>query len=102
MPAIVTTYLPQIEALCRENGIRRLDLFGSGATGAFDAGHSDLDFLVDLGEYDRTVGRRYLRLVSSLVRIFGRDIDVVTIRGVTKNPEFLAEIQRTRRTLYEA
>lgn len=101
MPAIVTMHRSEINQACRENGIRRLDLFGSGATDAFVSGRSDLDFFVDLGEYDRYVGRRYSRLVSTLIRLFGQDIDVLTTRSVT-NPGLLAEIERTRRPLYEA
>lgn len=101
MPAIVTSYRAEIDTICRDNAVKRLDLFGSAASDAFAPGRSDFDFFVDLGDYDQTVGRRYLRLVSSLIRLFGRDIDVVTSRGI-KDPEFLEEIERTRQPLYEA
>ena len=33
--------------LCRRFGVRRLELFGSAATDAFDPSRSDLDFLVE-------------------------------------------------------
>jgi len=36
-----------LEALCRRFGVRRLELFGSAATGAFRSEDSDLDFLVE-------------------------------------------------------
>ena len=101
MPEIVTMHRPEIERICRDNGVRRLDLFGSGATGGHMDGRSDLDFYVDLGEYDRAVGRRYARLVVGLMQLFGDDIDVLTTRSVKK--EWLRdEIERTRRRLYEA
>ena len=35
-----------IIALCREYGVARLELFGSGATDAFDPARSDVDFIV--------------------------------------------------------
>jgi hypothetical protein len=38
---------PALIALCRRHRVRRLDLFGSAATGAFDPERSDLDFLVE-------------------------------------------------------
>ena len=41
---IVETNLPALQALCRRFGVRRLDLFGSAATGRFDPALSDLDF----------------------------------------------------------
>src|SRR4051794_32889922 len=37
----------RVAALCRRFNVRRLDLFGSAATGRFDPGHSDLDLLVE-------------------------------------------------------
>ena len=37
----------RIAELCRRFGVRRLDLFGSAARGDFQAGRSDVDFLVE-------------------------------------------------------
>lgn len=101
MPHIIASQLDEIRRICQENGIRRLDLFGSGTNGTFDPASSDLDFFIDLGEYDRTVGTRYLKVVALLSRMFGGDIDVVTSRGV-RNPALRAEIESTRTPLYEA
>ncbi len=101
MPDIVSRHQAEIERACRENGIRRLDLFGSGATGGFIDGRSDLDFYVDLGEYDRFVGRRYARLASILIQLFGDDIDLLTTRGVKKT-WLRDEIERTRVPLFVA
>jgi len=44
---IVERNLPALTELCRRFGVRRLDLFGSAATGHFDPARSDLDFLVE-------------------------------------------------------
>ena len=35
-----------LQDTCRRFGVRRLDLFGSAATGGFDPARGDLDFLV--------------------------------------------------------
>jgi hypothetical protein len=45
-PEIIESNLSAIAALCRRCAVRRLDLFGSAATGRFDLERSDLDFLV--------------------------------------------------------
>src|SRR4051812_1587796 len=37
----------RVADLCRRFNVRWLDLFGSAETGHFDAGHSDLDLLVE-------------------------------------------------------
>ena len=36
--------------LCRQFHVKRLEIFGSAATGAFRAESSDLDFVVDFGD----------------------------------------------------
>ena len=46
--------LAALPALCRRFGVRRLDLFGSAATGRFDPTRSDLDFLVVFEEIPPT------------------------------------------------
>ena len=87
--------------LCRRHRIRRLYLFGSATTDAFDAETSDLDFLVDLGEYDDDVARRYVDLANGLEALLGRDVDLVSVGGLTK-PRFREEVERTRVLVYEA
>lgn len=42
----------ELAELCRRFGVRRLEVFGSAATGAFDA-ESDFDFLVEFDRSDR-------------------------------------------------
>lgn len=101
MPNIITSHLDDIAAICRAHGVQRLYVFGSAAHDAFDPDRSDLDFQVDLGEYDASVGRRYRRFVTELHLFFGRDIDVITSRS-SGNPRFLAEVERTRKLIYEA
>lgn len=67
-----------IVRLCREYGIRKLDVFGSAVTGAFNADTSDIDFIVDLGGYERGVSRRYFGFADALEQALGREVDLVT------------------------
>jgi hypothetical protein len=91
----------EIADLCRRLGIRKLDVFGSAATGTFDPATSDVDFVVDLGEYDETVGRRYMDLALALEEMFRRPIDLVTEPSI-RDPFFKAAIADQRENLYEA
>lgn len=90
-----------IAALCREYRIRKLDLFGSAATGAFDAETSDVDFIVDLGGYDDTVADRFFGLIWALEELFGRHVDVITEAQI-KNPYFREAVEEQRTPVYEA
>jgi len=90
----------ELEALCRRFGVRRLELFGSAATGAFHSGTSDLDFLV---EFAPPIGPgyadRYFGLLEALKELFGRPVDLV-IASAFKNPYFRDSIEKTRALLY--
>jgi uncharacterized protein len=101
MIALVDSKRSEISALCKRFGIRRLEIFGSGATGRYAHGSSDLDFLVDLGEYDETVADRYLDLADALEELFQHPIDLVTERSI-RNPYFRASVNRHREMIYEA
>jgi uncharacterized protein len=89
--------------LCRRYGVRRLELFGSAATDAFDPSRSDLDFLVeflpqqDLGPWLR----HYFAFRTELEQLFGQPVDLV-MAGAVKDPRFRREMERTRTTLYAA
>lgn len=90
-----------IVALCRTYGIRKLDLVGSAATGTFDPASSDIDFVIDLGEYDQTVAERYLDLIAALEDLLGFRIGMITEPSI-KNPYFRAAIDEQRITVNEA
>ena len=101
MIALVEQRKEAIANLCRLYGVRRLDLFGSAATGLFDARTSDLDFLVDF--VDRSPGylRRYLDLADALEKLFGRKVDLVTERSLRKHPRFHESVEESREAVYE-
>lgn len=101
MIALVSDNLDQIAALCREYGIRKLDLFGSAATGAFDPETSDIDLIADLGEYEPGVTRRFFAFADALEGLFGRKVDLLTEAQI-QNPYFRQAIEEQRTHLYEA
>jgi predicted nucleotidyltransferase len=90
-----------IRALCQTYGVRRLDLFGSGATGAFEEATSDLDFVVTFAD-TRSPGYadRYLGFAEALETLFGRPVDVITERSI-RNPYFRQAIEASRQLVYD-
>ena len=67
-----------IAAICRRHGVRRLDVFGSGAReDEFDAARSDADFLVDFGADTRPGLVAWFALHDDLRRVLGRDVDLL-------------------------
>ena len=89
-----------IADLCRRLGVARLELFGSAATLAFEAGRSDYDFLVELDP--KAPGSRAARLIDlaeALERLLGAKVDLVNPRYI-RNPYFAAKVQRTRIPVY--
>lgn len=101
MIALVRDKQHEIEALCKAYGVRKLELFGSPATGTFDPAHSDLDFIVDLGAYERSVAKRYFGFCEGLEGLVQRPVDVITVRQIT-NPYFRAEVNATRELIHES
>jgi uncharacterized protein len=97
---IVQSKREEIAALCRELGVRRLDVFGSAVTEDFDVERSDVDVLVEV-EPDRLTLADYFALRQGLQRILGREVDVLDI-GALRNPYIRSEVMATREPLYAA
>ncbi len=93
----------EVSDLCGRYGVKRLELFGSAATDAFDSNRSDLDFLVEfLPEQDLGPWlRHYFDFQAELARLFAHPVDLVLTAAV-KNPHFRRELERTRTLLYAA
>lgn len=99
---VVADKLPQIEALCRRLGLRRLDLFGSAVEGTFDAASSDVDVLAEFaGGPGFDYFDNYFALKEGLEDILDRPVDVVTATSV-RNPYFRERVMQTREPLYAA
>ena len=101
MASALDTHLADVPALCRHYGVRRLELFGSATTSAFDQQRSDLDFLVEFDADLAHLFDRYFGLKESLEALYGRSVDLVTI-GSLKNPYFIEAVNKTRQLVYAA
>jgi len=97
---LVANKREEIAALCRQYNIQRLDLFESATTGQFDPATSDLDFVVDLGDYDDIVHRRYLNLIAGLEDLLGYAVHMTTSPSI-KNPYFREAFEEQRELVYE-
>lgn len=102
MTSLIAQHRAEIEALCRRYRVRRLELFGSAATGQERTGESDLDFLVEFeplppGGY----ADAYFGLHEALETLFDRSVDLVVASAI-KNPYFRQSVERTKTLLYAA
>lgn len=99
--AIITDHQPALDALCQRLGVKTLEIFGSATTERFDTTQSDLDFIVTFAdERFGTLADRYLTFADALEQLFQRPVDLLTERSL-RNPYFIAEVNRTRRKVYE-
>ena len=90
-----------IRALCQTYGVRRLDLFGSDATGAFDPATSDLDFVATFADAQApNYAEQFLDFAEALEVLFGRPVDLVIDRSI-RNPAFRRAVDATREPLYD-
>lgn len=103
---VLPTIFGESEALsdiCRRFHVRRLDLFGSAATGrGFDPARSDLDFLVTFHELgSASYADMWFGLQEALETLAGRPVDLVS-DGAIKNPYLRRRVDSERRLLFEA
>jgi predicted nucleotidyltransferase/uncharacterized protein with HEPN domain len=96
---IVAPHLAAIRELCRKFHVRRLDVFGSAATGRFDPARSDIDVLVEFEP--AAPAKSHLLLLAELERLFRRKVDLLTESGL-QNPYLRRQIETERRTLFPA
>lgn len=102
MVELIRSNLPQIEALCRRHGVRRLFLIGSALRPDFDEARSDVDFVVDFephepGGFDDV----HFKLLADLESLLGRSVDLIDAKAL-RNPYMIASVNRTKRMLYAA
>lgn len=91
-----------INDLCRLYSVRRLELFGSAATGDLRTGTSDLDFLVEFDPLLReSYPDTYFRLLEALEDLFGRPVDLVVSKAI-RNPYFRRAVEATKVLVYAA
>ncbi len=93
--------LEDIKRICREHGVKRLEIFGSAARGEdFDPSTSDVDFLVEFEEGVRKPWLGHYRdLEAELAAMLGRPVDLVPAKG-EGNPRIIGAINRDRQMVY--
>jgi len=92
----------ELEMICEQRSVARLELFGSAARGEADPESSDLDFLVEFKELPfGQMADAFFGLHEDLESLFGRRVDLVEEEAVT-NPYFLRSIEDSRELLYAA
>lgn len=90
------------EELCRRFEVRRLEVFGSAATGAFRDDTSDLYFLVEFAQTTRHgYANRYFGFQEALETLLARPVDLV-VSSAIENPYFRQSVDETRALLYAA
>lgn len=100
MTKVIDQHRDEVTRICRRYGVRRLELFGSATSDAFDPQRSDIDFLVDLDpDGDQDLFHRYFGLNEALERVFGHKVDLVMV-GAMKNPYFIQSVNQTRQLVY--
>lgn len=102
MTDLISANLAGITEVCRRYGVKRLEVFGSAATGGFDPETSDCDFLVEF--YPLPPGQRadaYFGLLEELQALLGRPVDLVVARAI-RNPYFREAVEMTREVVYAA
>lgn len=98
---IIDEKLPSLVSICRQNGVNRLDLFGSAARDEFEPTSSDLDFLVSFQDSEsRAILDSYFNTLRRLEELFGRKVDLVMADSVT-NPFLQESLDRDRIMLCE-
>ncbi len=98
---LITDNQTAIAELCRQCCIRKLEVFGSTTTGAFEPASSDIDFVVDLGEYEPGTADRYLDLIAGLEDLLGHRVEMITQPSI-RNPYFRQAVDAQKVTVYEA
>lgn len=102
MTSLIEQNRSQLQQLCRQFGVKRLELFGSAAGNDFDETTSDLDFLVEFLPTDPAGhAHGYLNLLVALEDLFGRPIDLLEVKAI-RNPYLMESINQTRIELYAA
>ena len=92
----------EVKRLCLIYGVRRLDVFGSAATGRYVPDESDLDFLVEFQPAALSAyADAYFGLLEALGGLFERPVDLV-VESAIRNPYFLQSVEQTRTIVYEA
>jgi|SRR5271157_5968358 len=92
----------ELERICRQRHVRRIELFGSATRPDFNPASSDLDFLVTFEELPvNSYADAYFGLLEDLQELFNRPVDLV-VESAIQNPYFRQSVDSTRTLVYAA
>lgn len=101
MIALLEDRLTPIHALCRQFGVRKLEVFGSGARGNFDPETSDLDFVIEFVDYGPYIAGRFFGFSEAMERLFSRRVDFIFGPNI-KNPYLREAVNESKALVYES
>ena len=102
MHPAIAQHIPAITAICERYHVRRLELFGSAARSAdFRVGSSDADFLIEFAPEASADLHSFFGIKAELEKLLGLSVDLVE-SGAIRNPYILADIDRSRQSIYAA
>lgn len=104
MHPVIAEKLEDIIRLCREHGVKRLEVFGSAARGDdFDPETSDADFVVEFEQISAAdpLGE-FFDFESALSAVLGRSVDLVEGVGSLRNKYLVRSINQDRQLVYAA
>jgi hypothetical protein len=100
---IIEANREKIAVLCRQYRVRTLWVFGSATTPRWNPEQSDIDLLVDLGEYSQDYAARFFGLRRDLQSVFQLRVDLLSSGGLEDKPgRFASHVEATRESLYDA
>ena len=92
----------EVAVICREIGVKRLELFGCTVTSEFEAVADELTFIVEfLPEAHRSWGAEYSDLTERLAGLYGCPADLYHDENI-RHPELRRQVDETRTLIYEA
>lgn len=102
MNSIIRAHQLEIEKLCRQFHVQRLEMFGSATNSDFKPEQSDFDFLVEFGPLPKgEYASAFFGLKAALEQLFGRPVDLVVASSI-RNPYFRQSVDQSKALLYAA
>ncbi len=100
-PEVISSRFPELAAVAAAHGLRAVWLVGSAARGEFNPTTSDIDLLVDFGDYEPGIARRAVAFHVAVAALMGRRVDLISVHGI-RNPTWVAIHEATRIPVYAA
>jgi hypothetical protein len=103
MIELIRQHRDEIAAICREHGVRRLEVFGSAARDDFRPGESDIDFIAEFDVTPAAPGvlTRYLAVAEALEDVLHTPVELLTPASI-RNPYLRQSVDACKEPVYAA